>query len=147
MATENGNLAGERTLQTSDNGVLALTNYRVKYDAKTKGASKFVTISLDAVASCGLVTKSYPILLIIAAISAIAAIIQRENGGLGVLVFVALCFVGAYFVTRTGVITISSKGGEHIDVPAKGMKPEIIRTFVEAVVEAKLKFIGKIDDN
>lgn len=145
MATENGNLIGEKALLTSDNGVLTLTNYRVKYDAKAQGATKFVTITLDSVASCGLVTKSYPILLIIAAISAIAAIIQRDSGGLGVLLFIALCFVAAYFLTRSGVITIRSNGGEHIDVPAKGMKPEVIRTFVEAVVEAKLKFIGKFD--
>ncbi len=130
---------------TSDNGVLTLTNYRVKYDAKAQGATKFVAITLDSVASCGLVTKSYPVLLILAAISAIAAIIQHENNVLVTLLFIALCFVVAYFLTRSGVITIRSNGGEHIDVPAKGMKPEIIRTFVEAVVEAKLNYIGKID--
>jgi hypothetical protein len=146
MATENGNLVGEKALLTSDNGVLTLTNYRVKYDAKAQGATKFVTITLDSVASCGLVTKSYPVLLILAAISAIAGIIQRESNGLVTLLFVALCFVAAYFLTRSGVITVRSNGGEHIDVSTKGMKPEIIRTFVEAVVEAKLKFIGKIDN-
>jgi hypothetical protein len=145
MATTNGNLSGEHSLLTSYNGVLTLTNYRVKYDAKAQGATKFVTITLDAVASCGLVTKSYPILLILAAVSAIAAIIQRSSGALGTLLFIALCFVAAYFFTRSGVITIRSQGGEHIDVPAKGMKPEIIRGFIEAVVEAKLKFIDKLD--
>jgi|ERR1019366_5861045 hypothetical protein len=144
MATENGNLSGEKSLLTSDNGVLTLSNYRVKYDAQAKGSSKFMTITLDAVASCGLVTQSKPILLVIAAICAIGAVVQHDRGALFGLLFLALCFVVAYFLTRSGVITISSNGGERIDVPTKGMKQENIRSFVEALVEAKLNFIGKL---
>src|SRR5665811_706901 len=109
MATENGNLSGEKSLLTSDNGVLTLSNYRVKYDAQAKGSSKFMTITLDAVASCGLVTQSKPILLVIAAIcAAIGAVVQHDRGALFGLLFLALCFVVAYFLTRSGVITISS---------------------------------------
>ncbi|MGP1675747.1 MAG: hypothetical protein ACTS6J_01145 [Burkholderiales bacterium] len=136
-------IAGEQVLLTSDNGVLTLTNYRVKYDAKGTGASKFVSISLDAVSSCGLVTRTRPILLVLAAIGAIAAFVQPESAARYGLLLIALCLAGAYFLTRSGVITVSSNGGEGIAVPAKGMSRDLILGFLEAVMDAKLQFIGK----
>lgn len=136
-------IAGEQSLLTSNNGVLTLTNYRVKYDAKGSGMSKFVSISLDAVSSCGLVTRSSPIWLGLAAIAGIAAIVQPVEAARLGLFLAALCFFAAYFFTQAGVITVSSSGGEGIVVPAKGMSRESILVFLEAVSEEKLKFIGK----
>ena len=145
MATENQPkpIAGEQVLLASDNGVLTLTNYRVKYDAKGTGASKFVSISLKAVSSCGLVTRTRPILLILAAIAAIAAFVQPESAARYGLFLIALCLFAAYFLTRSGVITISSNGGEGIMVPAKDMSRDRILAFLEAVMDAKLQFISK----
>ena len=136
-------ITGEQSLLTSDNGVLTLTNYRVKYDAKGNGMSKFVSISLESVSSCGLITRSRPILLILAAVALIAAFAQPDQSARIGLLVAALAFGIAYFSTRSGVITVSSNGGESIVVPAKGMSRESIVSFLEAVMEAKLKFIGK----
>jgi hypothetical protein len=136
-------IAGEQSLLTSDTGILALTNYRVKYDAKGNGMSKFVSISLESVSSCGLITRSRPILLVLAAVALIAAFAQSDQSARVGLLAVAAAFGVAYFLTRSGVITISSNGGESIVVPAKGMGREAIVSFLEAVMEAKLKFIGK----
>lgn len=147
MATLRHSIAGEQSLLTSDNGVLMLTNYRVKYEAKVNGMSKFVSISLDSVSSCGLVTRSFPILLVIAGILAIVAIAGFAKSGLAagvLLLLAALVFGVAYPLTRTGGITVSSNGGEEIFVPSKGMSHESTLVFLEAVMEAKLKFIGKI---
>lgn len=139
-------LSGEYDLVKSDNGVLTLTNYRVKYDAAAKGDSKYVSIPLDAVSSCGLVTRSYPVLLLLAVIAGIVALAQPERAFSFVLLALALSFAVAYQTTRAGVITISSNGGENITVPAKGMGRHRIVYFVEAVMQAKLKFTGKIGE-
>ena len=131
-------IMGEQTLLTSDNGILSLTNYRVKYDAKGNGMSKFVSISLEAVSSCGLITRSRPILLILAAIALIAAFAQPDQSARYGLLLVGLVLGIAYLLTRSGVITVSSNGGEKIAVPAKGMNRESILAFLEAVMDAKL---------
>ena len=137
-------VSGEKTILSSDNGVLSLTNYRVKFDAKALGAAKYVSISLDNVSSCGLVTVSNPVLLAIAAICAIVAIAAPDMGARLLLALIGVAFVVGYFATRSGVITVSSTGGEGITVPAKGMNREQILSFVEAVTEAKLRFVGKL---
>jgi hypothetical protein len=139
-------IPGETPLVTSDAGVLSLSNYRVKFDAQTRGASKFVSIPLDTVSSCGLVTRSFPTLLIIAAAIVLLAFTQQETTTHYAFLFVGIGFILAYFVTRAGVITISSAGGESIVVPAKGMSRDQILYFLESVTEAKLKFTGKIRD-
>jgi len=136
-------ISGEQVLITSDNGVLALTNYRVKFDAKGNGISKFVSISLESVSSCGLVMRSRPVLLVLAAIAVIVAFLQPESAARYGLILLGVGFVAAYFLTRSAVIMVSSNGGEEIAAPAKGMGRENILTFLEAVMDAKLKFIGK----
>lgn len=140
-------ITGEQTLITSDNGVLSLTNYRVKYDASEGGTSKFVSITLEAVSSCGLITRSNPILLLFAAITVIAALLQTDQGIRFGLFFASVAFVVVYFLSRSAVIAINSNGGEGIAAPAQGMSRENILVFLEAVTDAKLKFIGKVDGN
>lgn len=146
MSNENGTalVAGEQTILSSNNGVLSLTNYRVKYDAKAGGQSKYVSISLDNVSSCGLVTQSRPTLLFIAAICAALGIALKDGDALIGMLVVAVAFFIAYLVTRAAVITVSSNGGEGISVPAKGMAREEIVAFLEAVSAAQLRFLGKL---
>lgn len=137
-------IPGENVILKSDNGVLMLTNFRVKYDAAGSGASQFVSIPLDSVASCGLVTRSLPILLAIAAILFIGALAQAGQSASYGLAAVGALFVVGYFSTRRGVITVASNGGESISVPARGMSRDSILVFVEAVMTQKLRFLGRI---
>jgi hypothetical protein len=137
-------LAGEKVLLTSDKEILTLTNYRVRFDQATRGASNYISICLDCVASCGLITKSMPLLLVIAAIIGLVGIAQN-NGDLKVLsIIAAIILVGAFFITRKAVIAISSNGGERILVPIKGMSRDKIIDFLETLDDARLKFIGSI---
>lgn len=137
-------LEGEHVLKSSDKDLLRLTNYRVTFNAAASGASKHISIPLDAVASCGLVTRSYPWLLLAAGICVIAALFQNQSGAAVGLLVVAAAFVGAYFITRSAVITVSSNGGESIVVPARGMSHEQIAPFLDAVLEAKLRFSNRL---
>lgn len=85
-----------------------------------------------------LLLRSFPFLLILAAIAIVAAFTQR-GGGVWGLLFVAMVLVAAYFLTRKAVISVASNGGQVILVPTKGMNREAIIGFIEAVEREKLK--------
>ena len=131
-------LPGEQVVTTSENGILTLTTKRGRYDSVVWGKSNLLSITLGSVASCGLVTKSLPFLLILGAIAFVVSFTQRGGGFWGLLV-VAAVLVAAYFFTRRAVISIASNGGEAILVPTQGMKREAIISFIEAVEREKLK--------
>ncbi len=137
-------LPGEKVLMTSDKEVLTLTNYRVRFDQAATGASNYISICLDCVASCGLVTRSRPLLLIIAAIIGIIGIAQNNNDLKVGSIIAAMILIGAYFITRKAVIAISSSGGEQIMAPVKGMSRDAIIEFLEMLDDARLKLTCNI---
>ncbi len=137
-------LPGEKVLMTSDKKILTLTNYRVRFDQAATGASNYISICLDCVASCGLVTRSRPLLLVIAAIVGIVGIAQNSNDLKAWSIIAAMILVGVYFITRKAVIAISSNGGEQIMAPVKGMSRDAIIEFLEALDDARLKLTDSI---
>ena len=143
MTTESKKIAllpGESVVMTSDKEVLTLTNFRVRYDAQDFGASSLIGITLDALASCGLITRSYPVLLILAGLALLVAF--AGGGGNSerqyLLFLVTAVLVVAFFLTRRAVISIASNGGQAIVVPAKAMKRAEILKFIEAIEREKL---------
>jgi hypothetical protein len=125
---------------TSDKDILTLTTKRVRYNSEITGASSFISITLDSVASCGATTRSYPLLLILAAIVAVAAIVQHNDSQTMMMLFVvAAVLVIIYYASRRAVISIASKGGHTIALPAKGMSRESVIDFLEAIEREKLK--------
>lgn len=138
---------GERVLLESSGKVLTLTSHRVRYEAKASGHSKVIGITLDAVASCGLVTRSYPVLLAIAGLAGIGGLVSRNGSSNGSLLFVAaVILVLAYFITRSAVIEVAS-AGERIRVSAKGMSRESLMEFIDNVEAAKLRFVTNTTAN
>lgn len=131
-------LPGEKVLMSSDGGLLTLTNFRVRLDAKGRGVSKYLSITLDAVASCGVIKSARPSLLLLAAVSAIGGLVGNDSDLHMVLWVFAGLLVLAYLATRTAMLTISSNGGESIALPAKGLGRERIIEFTDAVDSAKL---------
>jgi len=137
-------IPGEHLIISSGNGVLILTTLRVLYDLKTTGASKFISIPLDAVASCSLAMRSQPLLLVFAVIAAIAAFSrQLELSAVIGAGIIAIFFVAAYFVTRRAKLTISPNGGEEISVATQGMKREDILSFLNAVIQARNNYLQR----
>ena len=140
MSTKIALLPGEQVVMSSDQDILTLTTKRVRYDSALFGSSKLISITLDSVASCGLITKSYPILLLLAALAVIDALTQRGDAQwMFLFLAVAAVLAVAYFLTRRAVISIASNGGETILVPAKGMSRSSIVEFLEAIEREKLK--------
>jgi hypothetical protein len=138
MSATNGKISllpDERIVMSSNNDSLVLTNYRIRYDSTEFGTSIFVGITLDSLASCGLLTKSTPVLLLLAGLAVIAAFVANNN----FLLFVIAIGLGiAYFLLRRAVISIDSNGGQSIVVPTKGMNRTAIIAFLEAIEHEKL---------
>ena len=135
MSTSITLLPNELIVTSSDNGVLILTNRRVRYDSVVLGRSHLVSITLDSVASCGAVTKSYPFLLVLGAITLVAFFAAARSW---FLLFVAAALIAAYFFTRRSVISVASNGGEVILAPTQGMSRDSVVAFIDAVEREKL---------
>ncbi len=138
-------LPGETVLMSSDGGILTLTNLRVRLNARGSGASRYLSITLDSVASCGLVTRTRPLLLVVAAASAIGGVVANDSELRVALWVLAVVLVIAYLAMRSAMLTISSSGGQSIAVPARGMGRDGIIEFTDAVDAAKLSRLGQVD--
>lgn len=130
-------MEGETTIQQSDNGVLTLTDRRVFYNAETMGESSYISIPLDQVAHCALVTseniwQAIAGYLMLAAAAAMATLGQRTGGvalGVAALGFILVMFY--HFSKKQRLSIVSTAGGE-ISVEASTKRAETIG-FLEAV--------------
>lgn len=131
-------LPGEQIVTTSDKNILTLTTKRVRFNSSRMSSSNFISITLESVASVGLVTKSFPLLLLLAGVSAIGFFSQQGDVQWAFLA-AAIFMVVAFALTRNAIISIASNGGETILVPARGMNRESILEFLDGVEREKLK--------
>lgn len=128
-------LEGEELVMESTDETLALTNYRVIYEGRTIGVSNHISIPLKKIASCSAGTQSKPVLLAIAAIALLIAIAApKESAGIWPALGISIGFAVFYMASRSGVIKITSSGGEAITVPTKGMQHEQIMRFIKTTL-------------
>jgi len=133
----------EKTILQDSTGVLTLTTHRVRLEAKSAGQSKVLSITLDAVASCGLITKSYPGLLVLAVLVAVLgyATSRALSASYSEALYIgAAVLVLAYFGTRSAVLSVGS-ASESITVPTGSLSRDKLVEFIDAVDDAKLAFI------
>ena len=128
-------LPNEAIILESDGKTLVLTSHRVRYRASAWGAEEVISIMLDEVSSCGLIHNSYPILLILAAVSGLGFASGLGGQRVGWLVICAL-LVGGYFATRRQVLAIAS-AGHTIKSAIAGMNTNAVMKFLEEVEAAK----------
>jgi hypothetical protein len=139
-------LEGEATISEAIEH-LTLTTHRVRYDERASGATRIVSITLDAVSSCGIVSKSHPILLVLAVVAGLLGVLLL-NSDMGEgnvrtgLFLAAVALAIAYLATRTVALAISSSG-ESIMVAASGVVPDVLIGFIDAVEQAKLKYLDR----
>lgn len=132
-------LVDEKVIKSSQDESLVLTNMRVTFEVKTKSRSIYKSIPLDHVSTCALGTRTYPVLLVMAAVAVLvvfAAPEMAQRVGAGLL---AIGLVVAYFLTRNGQIEIFASSGESIAVPIQGLQHDQIKSFLEAVEMQRLQ--------
>ena len=136
-------LPGEKQLVEGGNGVLTLTTHRIRFDAKGSGNARLVSMTLDSVASCGLVSRSNPLLILAALfVGGSGILFARQLGSTSVYALGFAIILGiAYFLSRASVLSIAS-GGESIQASVKGMNHAAVVDFIDSVEEAKLAFLS-----
>lgn len=125
--------SAESIIMSSDDNSLVLTNRRVKFEVKSRSNSAYKSIPIDQAATCAMDTRTFPVLLILAAVAVLVIFAAPEVGqrvGAGIA---ALLFLGAYFGTRNGQLAIYATSGESIAVPTKGLSHDQVKKFLEAV--------------
>lgn len=143
-------MTGESTLSSGIPAGLTLTTHRVRHDRVTSGGSAVTSLTLDAVASCAVVSKSHPILLLLAAFAAAASFFfvrsedgSSQSGMVYVLLLLAVVLLLAYFLSRSVALALRS-AGDSIVVGVTGTKPDELRSLIDEIERAKLRYLGKI---
>jgi hypothetical protein len=131
-------LPGERKVSEASNGAVMLTSHRIRLD---QGGRGFASICLDQVASCSIGTRSYPILLILAAVIWLAAF-QFAGERMTTVPFLIGALIGAlvvlaYILARRQTIVVASCG-ESIRLQTRGMSREACIQFIDDLERAKL---------
>lgn len=141
---------GEVVVMVSDGDVLTLTNKRVRYNLVARGRSKLVSMTLDAVSSCSIMSVSRPGLLILGALMLLAGLMAPILGGRGdarsvaVVLFTAgVGFLVGYLLLRFKALKISSDGGDVILTVSRGMDRRSLVEFVDALEFEKAKYCGR----
>src|SRR5678816_2456365 len=99
---------GEHVMAQSKQGVLTLTNRRVQL--QTSGANtRYVSITHDSISSCGLVTTSQPLLLVLGILGMALGMISMNDHSIGPMaLIVGVVMIVFYFLTRTAALLICS---------------------------------------
>ena len=141
-------LPGERLIvQTSDRRI-TVTNHRVQYAWAGGGNSRYLSITLDSISSCGLTTNSQPLLLvfgILAALVGVLTAVATKEGPVGLtLVAVGAVLVIAFIASRSASLLICSNGGERISLPTDGAHREQLLALLNVIDGAKIAAMERL---
>jgi hypothetical protein len=130
---------GERVLLSLDNAALVLTTMRIRLDVKLRGGTRFMSMTLNSVASCGIVTSHTPLLIALAGVLALIGFVVGQDNPetAAAMIFGSVVLIIAYFVTRRTVLSVAS-AGEHIVVPLVGSSRAVFLEMIDALECAKL---------
>ena len=133
----------EAVRMEAESGKLVLTNYRVFVNDPKSDAVAYLSITLDAVASCSLAVKGKTNLLYAAGgVLVLLGLFVTDGFFVGLVLAMIL---GAYWhMSKVATITIASIGGERILAEVQGLAHKQALDFLRAVENEKLRFLGKI---
>lgn len=145
-------LPGEEIYLESPKVAMVLTNFRVCHRYTHYPDHQYDSITLEAIASTGLRTRSWLWLLILAVVLFLIALaVAQQPYGAGTnaaggLVVIAALLVVIYFLTRSRNIIIESAGGWMMHVPASSLSLDECYFMIHAVDRAKLEFLRKLPE-
>lgn len=104
---------------------------------------------LDMVASCCVKHTSFPILLIVAVISWLAALIvlnsSSADGRVGVFFFVCGVFLAAaYLMSRRQALEVASTGGAAFSMRLKGNRVDKTLELVDLIESEAARYRGRL---
>ena len=136
-------LPGERVLMRAPNGSLRVTNLRVQSVVGAARRSRYISIPVDSVASCGLTITTHPAFIALAYLCGFAGLFgalfpsASVPASVGLPLVFAVVFAALYFVSRSTALQVSSVGGERIQLSGALARSQGYRDVLEAVDQAR----------
>jgi len=138
-------LKDESVITTSDDSRLILTTHRVRYDSGNSGDSSMTSMMLQHVSSVQLISRSYPLLILIGILLIAGGFAVGSNrynsSGEGFLIVVGFIVGIAYFFTKQHTCIITSDGSSKIVFSTTNMKRASLLEFIDKIEEAQSKRI------
>ena len=131
----------EQLITQSNDNAVTLTTHRICYEYKEWGRSYNQNIMLEHITSSENKYNTQIWLLIISILSFIGSLVCASGGnteGFRVALFITLCCLALYWITRSNVIIIASPSTKMM-IKATGMKREQVLEFINKVEQAKHK--------
>jgi hypothetical protein len=143
-------LPGEEIYLESAKVPLQITNFRVCQRTTIFTNPQLESITLEAIASVGLRTVSWPWLIVLAGILLLLALLLTQlpygTGNIiaGGSLFGAVLLVVLYFATRERNLYVESMGGSRMWVACKALSLEECCYMINAIHRAKLEFLRRL---
>lgn len=133
-------LPGEYLLFESPAGSFRVTTHRVRYERAGGGSAVIKSMMLEEVVSCALICRTYPILLLLAAVCFLGGIflslaVQHAGPVICGVIF-AIIFAVAYLSSREQMIAVASAGAT-IFVNSWQWKVTEVRIIFDHIESAK----------
>lgn len=136
-------LPGERVLMRVPNGSIRVTTLRVQSIIVASSRSRYVSIPVDSVASCGLTTTAHPTFIALAFLCGSTALFgalfptTTLPACVGLPLVFAAVFTALYFGSRSTALLVASIGGERIRLSGTIARTHAYRDVLEAVDQAR----------
>lgn len=133
-------MQGETIITKSDNGLIELTNYKIRLQSESFGQSEIVSILLTEVSAIQVHFKSYVPAFIAGILFLLVGIGMGAGsaGGPFLLFFLlGVALLIYYFYTRKHVVSVVSRSGLSLDFESKGMRRDAMKKFINQIEEAK----------
>lgn len=140
-------LPGEELVTESENKLITLTNFRLRYYSSNRGSAYIVSLMLNKISSIEVHYKSLWFLLIIGIVVIAGGLLagaQNQGDMMIAGLVIGLVLILIYFLSRKHVVTVSSMGGAKINFETKGMKRETLMNFINKIEGEILKGDNKL---
>jgi len=136
-------LANESRISSLNNGALELTTHRINITLDISNNKNFVSMTLDAIASCAINHQSDRTALIagiiLGVIGLLSSLGNNEYGSLAIILAVVL--IALYYFLRKTALQIETTGGKTITVAFGGNSEDVIMAFIKEINDAKLVYL------
>jgi len=136
-------LPGEELVTESENKLITLTNFRLRFYSSNRGSAYIVSLMLNRISSIEVHYRSLWFLLIPSIILIVGGLLAgAQNQGdimiAGLVIGLLLALI--YILSRKHIVTVSSMGGAKINFETKGMKRETLMNFINKIEGEILKY-------
>ena len=139
----------ETRVSSLNDGAVELTTHRLNFAYTDMGNSGYATMTLDAVASCGVGYRSDQNALRAGVVLIIAGVIMGSIGNDWTIpaIILGIILISLYFLLRKTVLQIESTGGKVFAISFGGDSEATVTGFIKEINTTKIKYLQNTQTN